>query len=133
MAREAAREQSAAGPAAGEGACDRREGALGPPSARQPRINMSRMHKAGFGSAPSCVHAQLLQRLVPQLEERREREEKDRMAADRTAAIRAAAYEAQAGLGRCALTCARACIAMVGGAAHTGAYALCMAAVGGRA
>jgi len=44
--------------------------------------------------------AQLLERLLPALQERRAAEERARMAADRLAALRAAALDAQAGLGR---------------------------------
>ncbi|KAK9834896.1 hypothetical protein WJX81_007008 [Elliptochloris bilobata] len=44
--------------------------------------------------------SQVLERLVPQLEERRVREERERAAADRLAAMQAATFEAQAGLGR---------------------------------
>ncbi len=43
---------------------------------------------------------QLLERIVPELVERRECEERERAAAERLALIQAAAFEAQAGLGR---------------------------------
>lgn len=93
---------------------------------------MCQAQSSAWLSRRLCARAQLLQRLVPHLEERREREEKERMAADRAAAIRAAAYEAQAGLGRRALQRSCASFEHKGGVSgRANACVLCMAAPDG--